>query len=235
MSVVSRWTPIVAAALLCTWNGVACAQSAGSGSPDDASSIGAWAGFARHSPDGPFGRSLGNDLAVVAVRLTRPLHRSASWSLDYSADLVPAAWVTMSSDFDTVLVRPCDPSKTACVFKTRFVGQRSIYGFGAAPFGLQLRLAPGARVQPFLTAAAGGLWFREPVPYALAGKFNFTAEVGAGLLYRPTRSLGVIAGYMLQHISNGGTRPYNPGIDNNMFYLGLMHLTHASSGADTRP
>jgi hypothetical protein len=73
------------------------------------------------------------------------------------------------------------------------------------------------------------LWFREPVPGAEAGRFNFTAEVGGGILFRPTRALGVTVGYKLEHISNGGTRPFNPGIDNNMFYIGLVRTMRKSS------
>ena len=194
-----------------------------------ASSIGAWAGLARHSPGGPFGTSAGDDLAIVAVRLTRTLHRSSHWSLDYSADLVPAAWVSPSPDADLLAVPPCNPNDTTCVARLSFAGRRAILGFGAAPLGLQLRLAPSGRVQPFFTASAGGLWFHEPVPSERAGRFNFTAEVGAGALCHVTRTLGVIAGYKLQHISNGGTRSYNPGIDNNLFYLGLARPMGAAS------
>ena len=229
------WTPIVAAALLSFWSGAASAQSTDPEHLGEASGIGAWAGLARHSPGGPFGRSVGNNLTMIAVRRTRTFRRSANWSLDYSADLVPVALVSVPARFDTVAVKPCDPQAPTCPFKEIAVGQRAVYGLGGAPFGLQLRLAPTARVQPFLTTAAGGLWFRDPVPHPQAGRFNFAAEVGAGVLYRPTRSVGVIAGYKLQHISNGGTRPYNPGIDNNLFYLGLAHFNSTPSGGDDGP
>ena len=229
------WTAIVAGVLLGTWNAPSLAQSAEPDHPGETSSIGTWAGIARHSPGGPFGRSVGNDLTIVAARRTRTVKRSTGWSLDYSADLFPVALVSVPAQIDTVPVKPCAPKATSCVFRELPVGHRAVYGFGAAPFGLQLRLAPDARIQPFLTTAAGGLWFREPIPHPRAGRFNFAAEVGAGFLYHPTRSLGVIAGYKLQHISNGGTRPFNPGIDNNLFYLGLVHLAHPSSGGDERP
>jgi hypothetical protein len=217
-----RWrTTIIMSMLLGTTSAPCVAQAAAPERLAGASSIGAWAGLARHSPGGPFGNSTGNDLAIVAVRLTRTLHQSSHWSLDYSADLVPAAWVSRAPNADTLVVLPCDGNETGCVFRTSFPGRRRIHGFGAAPLGLQLRLLPNGRVQPFFTASGGGLWFSEPVPSERAGRFNFTAEVGAGALCHVTRTLGVIAGYKLQHISNGGTRPYNPGIDNNLFYLGL--------------
>jgi hypothetical protein len=116
-----------------------------------------------------------------------------------------------------------------------FAGQRAVYGFGAAPLGLELRLAPRRTVQPFLTASGGALWFREPVPAAEAGRFNFTAEVGAGVLVRPSRAFGVMVGYKLQHISNGGTRRSNPGIDNNMFYVGVVRSSsEAAASPDAR-
>jgi hypothetical protein len=122
----------------------------------------------------------------------------------------------------------CDP-KQPCDYRTAFVEGRSVRGFGAAPLGIQLRLAPSARVQPFFTASGGALFFAQPVPSEYAGRFNFTAEVGAGALCHVTRTLGVIAGYKLQHISNGGTRRNNPGIDNNLFYLGLARPMGAAS------
>jgi hypothetical protein len=64
-----------------------------------------------------------------------------------------------------------------------------------------------------------------------AGRFNFTAEAGAGVLVRPARALGVTVGYKLEHISNGGTRRFNPDIDNNLFRIGLVRTMHTSSAA----
>jgi hypothetical protein len=204
------------------WTAPSSARPSSSEPPADALSIGAWLGLAHHSPGRPFGSSTGNDLAIAAIRLTRTLHQSATWSVEYSADILPVAVVSIPRETDPLVVRPCDPNGSACEFRAPFAGQRAVYGFGAAPLGLQLRLAPRRTVQPFLTASGGAIWFREPVPAVDAGRFNFTAEVGAGVLVRPNRALGVMVGYKLQHISNGGTSRFNPGIDNNVFYVGLV-------------
>jgi hypothetical protein len=225
----SQWTLLIVPAFLSAWSAPSSAQSPGPERPADASSLGAWVGLAQHSPGRLFGRSVGNDLAIAAIRWTRTLHQSASWSWDYAADLIPAVFVSTPRVTDPIVEQQCDPITSVCLASTPFVGQRVVYGFGAAPLGLQLRVAPQRSVQPFLTASGGALWFREPVPDAEAGRFNFTAEVGAGVLFRPTRTLGVTVGYKLQHISNGGTRPFNPGIDNNMFYVGLVRTAHKSS------
>jgi hypothetical protein len=231
----SQWTLLAIPAFLLGWSARSSAQSPTPLPATDAPSIGAWFGLALHSPDGPFGRSVGNDLAMAAIRLTRTLHQSPGWSLDYSADVIPVAVVSTPGQTDLVVVKPCEPQAQACEFSTPFAQQRSVYGFGGAPFGLQLRLAPGRTVQPFLTASGGALWFREPVPSPHAGQFNFTAELGAGVLIHLTRALGATVGYKLQHISNGGTRPANPGIDNNMFYVGLVRPMHTSSaGSDAQ-
>jgi hypothetical protein len=211
---------LILLAALATWSAPCSAQSAPTDRTADASSIGAWVGLAQHSPGRPFGRSAGNDLAIAAIQLTRRLHRSPSWNLDYTVDIVPAA--ILSTPREALAGWPCDPKASACVFRSLFAGQRTIYGFGAAPLGLQLGFAPERRIQPFLSIAGGALWFHDPVPTAGAGRFNFTAHVGGGALVRATRSLDVVAGYRLQHISNAGTSRSNPGIDNNMFYLGLV-------------
>jgi hypothetical protein len=236
----SLWARLVVPAFLFTWSAQSSAQpsvqpsaqssaqSSTARHPADASSIGAWVGLAHNSPGRPFGTSVGNDLAMAAIRLTRTLHQSPHWSLDYSADIVPVALVSVPRDADPGVSNPCDPRVPTCALFASFPQKRAIYGFGGAPLGIQLRLAPRRNVQPFLTASGGALWFREPVPSPRAGRFNFTAEVGAGVLFRATRSLGVTVGYKLQHISNGGTQRANPGIDNNMFYVGLVRLIHPS-------
>jgi hypothetical protein len=226
-----QWASLVVTILLCGWSTPLPAQSSAASPAADAASIGAWVGLAHNSPGRPFGTSAGNDLTMAAVRLTRTIHESPGWSLDYSADLVPFAVVTTPRDTGIVVVRPCNSSPFGCTFRTPLVEKRVVHGFGGAPFGIQLRLAPRRSVQPFLTASGGALWFREPVPGVNAGRFNFTAEVGAGILLRPTRAFGVTAGYKLQHISNGGTQRSNPGIDNNMFYVGLARPMYASSGS----
>lgn len=192
--------------------------------PADGSAIGAWVGMARHSPGRPFGHSIGNDVAIGAMRLTHTLHASSSWTLDYTADVVPAAWISLPKPADPAIDRPCRPGESACEFIAPFSEEHVAYGLGTAPVGLQVRFAPYRRMQPLIGATGGALWFTRSVPTADAARFNFTGELGAGVLFIASKVLGLQLGYKLQHISNGGTRAVNPGIDSHMFYIGFVRL-----------
>ena len=235
--------PLLAALVLSVWNTSLAAQSAPVERPADGIGIGIWAALGKDSPGRPFGHSAGNDLALAAIRATFTVHRAPGWALDYSADLVPAAWVSMSRRSDPAVDRPCEPGGSACEFRAPFAGQQVVYGIGMAPLGIVFRMRPGRNLQPFLSAAAGALCLQRPLPAVNAGRFNYTAELGGGVLYSPSRSLAVLLGYKLQHLSNGGTRPLNPGIDSNMFYVGLTRIWrrppddgpahYRSPGADT--
>jgi hypothetical protein len=216
--------PLLVGLTLSVWETSVLAQSAPVERAADGVGIGVWAALAKDSPGRPFGHSVGNDLALTAIRATFTVHRAPGWALDYSADLVPAAWISMSRASDAAVDRPCQPDGSACEFRAPFAGQQVVYGIGTAPLGIVFRIRPRRHLQPFLTAAAGALWFQRPVPAMNAGRFNFTAELGGGVLYTTSHSLGVLLGYKLQHLSNGGTRPLNPGIDSNMFYVGLTRI-----------
>ena len=56
---------------------------------------------------------------------------------------------------------------------------------------------------------------------AYARAFNYTFEVGGGVLWRirPRDSLRI--GYKFHHLSNLFTAPQNPGIDGAVFLLGF--------------
>lgn len=200
--------------------------------PSDASggvTIGMWAGVAEHSREILFGHARGTDVAVAALRLAHTFSRSDRLAFDYVADIVPAAWVSMPPRVAPAAQKPCPPQEY-CAHRNAgaldtFSVRRAVFGFGGAPFGLQMRLRPTARVQPFVAGTAGALWFREPVPSPRAGRFNFTAELGGGVLLLPSPGFGVLLGYKLHHISNGGTQRANPGIDSNMFYVGVQRMS----------
>jgi len=59
------------------------------------------------------------------------------------------------------------------------------------------------------------------VPTARSRAFNYTFEVGGGVLwqYRARETLRV--GYKFHHLSNLYTAPDNPGIDGAVFLLGF--------------
>ena len=182
--------------------------------------MGVWGGLAQNSPTGLFGHTRGRDLAVAAVRVGWTVSRSDRVAADYVVDVFPAAWLSAPRTPPPHLGGPC-PSDP-CNVRAAFAGQRAVRGVGAAPLGIELRLRPAGRVQPFLAASGGALWFLEPVPAAGGARFNFTADLGAGVLLAGSGPLEAMAGYKLHHLSNGGRAIVNPGVDGHMLYVGLM-------------
>jgi hypothetical protein len=73
-------------------------------------------------------------------------------------------------------------------------------------------------------ASAGGVaWFTQDVPIAGAGAFNYTFEVGGGVLWRYRDRDSVRIGYKFHHLSNGYRRLFNPGLDGAVFLVGYEH------------
>lgn len=201
------------------------AQEASGDAPGSPWTYGAWGGIARNSPATIWGTTGGRDVAVTAVRLGRTLAQSRALALDYSLDLVPAAWVSMPPaenprgyicTYRNGVLSECRPPRT--------YQEPPAYGVGAAPLGLSVRLRPNRRVQPYVAASSGVLWFQRPVPVDAGGQRHFMLEAGGGLLIQLPLRFGLTAGYKLFHISNAGTARSNPGLDNHLFYAGLLRL-----------
>lgn len=180
----------------------------------------AWGGMAHNSPSHIWGTESGRDIAVVAVRYARELHHSDGVAIEYAADLVPAAWVTMPR-IDSVYAVACGKPDPSCREYRQAISEHMVRGIGLAPLGFQFRFAPRGRLQPWMALNGGFLRFGEQVPVHGASRLNFTAEGGAGVLLRLTRGASLIAGYKFYHISNGGTARQNPGIDGHMLVVGL--------------
>jgi hypothetical protein len=182
---------------------------------------GAWGGLAQNSRPGLFGATPGRDVAITALRMMIPLGGNSVVAWDWVGDLVPAAWVSMPSP--EFIAGPCG-GHAACSLRIGFAGQDAAYGLGVAPLGIQLRFRPGHPIQPYIGLGGGMLWFQREIPIERAAQLNFTADAGAGLMIGKPGHLGVMAGYKLHHISNGGTARSNPGMDNYMVYAGLLRI-----------
>ena len=182
---------------------------------------GAWGGLARNSRPGLFAAMPGRDVAITALRMMIPLGSNGVVAWDWYGDLVPAAWVSMPSQ--EFIAGPCK-GHASCGLRIAFEGQDAAYGFGVAPLGIQLRFRPGHPIQPYIGMGGGMLWFKQEIPIERAAQLNFTGEAGAGLMVGKPGHLGVMAGYKLHHISNGGTARSNPGMDNYMVFAGLLRI-----------
>lgn len=127
-------------------------------------------------------------------------YRCREWggvSLSYTAALMPAA----------VVIQP---------------DGHAVYGFAAAPLGATLAFARTRRVYPFAETLLGIIASTEPVPIRAvnATGLNFMFDVGGGV--RIGRS--VTLGYKFLHISNASTTSFNPGLDNNVLYVGYSFV-----------
>jgi opacity protein-like surface antigen len=98
-------------------------------------------------------------------------------------------------------------------------GRQWTIGEGISPVGFQWNFMTRQKIQPFLIGHGGYMYSTQPIPLPMAGSFNFTFDVGAGVeIYRnKTRSIRV--DYRYHHISDHDTTVQNPGIDNGLFQV----------------
>jgi hypothetical protein len=97
------------------------------------------------------------------------------------------------------------------------------YGAGFTPKLVYTSTTFG-RIGPFVEAGGGPLWtdLGGRVPEQ-AGQFNFLVWAGAGASYHMTPTWALTAGYRVMHISNGGTRSPNSGLNVGLPFIGLSY------------
>lgn len=182
-----------------------------------------WGGY---SPDSStlvkgIGRTEDARFGIIAFRYSRRFNNSDTYNLKYTADVVPASFLNYpDSDGIPIFVSPSGPIAPSPV---RIRETR--YAFGAAPLGLQINFRPRKRVQPFIGASGGMLFFNKRTPNLVGTRFAFTADIGAGIEFRLKERRSVTVGYKYYHISNGDRGIENPGFDNNLFYIGYTFFS----------
>jgi hypothetical protein len=121
-------------------------------------------------------------------------------SIAYSGELMPAA----------VLFEPT----------------HAVYGFAITPLGFTAEFGRRHRVYPYLQTNEGIIASSEPVPINVTGAtgLNFLIDLGGGVRIKTSERRAVSVGYKFLHISNGFTSAVNPGVDNNVFYVGFSIL-----------
>jgi lipid A 3-O-deacylase len=97
------------------------------------------------------------------------------------------------------------------------------YGAGFTPKLVYTSTTFG-RVGPFVEAGGGPMWtgLGGRVPEQ-PGQFNFLVWAGAGASYHMTPTWALTAGYRVMHISNGGTRSPNSGLNVGLPFIGLSY------------
>ena len=169
--------------------------------------------FAGYSPTTStlIGTATDRKLAVVGASYG---YRCWIWgqaSLSYTATALPAA--ILRQPRESGLVGPD---------RARGQGPHWVYGFAAAPVGFTLELERNHRIYPFLETVEGVIASTEPIPEygPNATGLNFLFDLGGGIRWNAGGRGSVVLGYRFLHISNANTTDFNPGLDNNVFYLG---------------
>ncbi|MEA2336776.1 MAG: lipid 3-O-deacylase [Thermoanaerobaculia bacterium] len=74
-------------------------------------------------------------------------------------------------------------------------------------------------LQPYADIGTGPMWSNRRIP-AATSKFNFSSQLGLGVVLFPNARMPLYAGYRFFHISNGGLTGRNPGLNVNGFFIG---------------
>jgi hypothetical protein len=137
-----------------------------------------------------------------------------SISLNLTATLLPAA----------IAMQPAETLVTNS--SLRSVPGHAVYGFAVAPVGLTADLARRHRVHPFLETMEGMIASTEPIPENRpnATGLNFLLDGGGGIRWNIRPRSALRFGYRFLHISNAGTTSFNPGLNNNVIYIGYSLL-----------
>jgi len=160
-------------------------------------------GYSPVSYDGLIGVVTGQQYYEASLNLGYVFKQNDSHAWKYKVSLIPFALVR--GDGETLTLRP----------------SRAVYAGGAEPIGLQLNFRNYRKLQPFVNAAGGFLYFTEQIPVSDSSQYNFTFSFGGGVEILSGRRSFVVA-YRFHHISNGYTAARNPGIDSQLLSIGLL-------------
>jgi Lipid A 3-O-deacylase (PagL) len=179
--------------------------------------FGVWAAYSTNSPD--VYTSQGHiQFGVAAFRYGRLLHKSHSYTLEYTVDVEPVE-VSRANVYEScqiLLHGKVQPGFCA-------TGKQWIYAGGLSPFGFKFNFRPTRQWQPFAAFSGGFVMSQDPVPDDIpkATRFNFTGEIQVGIEhFDRKRTRAWIFSYKLQHISNGFRSSVNPGVDLDMLAVG---------------
>ena len=178
-----------------------------------------WGGFA---PDIPrvFGGSRQSSFGEIGLRYSRRIATSENLALKYQIDFIPLAIINYERER---LV----PGTTPGSINVNRLDQTA-YGAGLTPVNFQLNFRRRTKIQPFITAEAGMLYFNKKIPddrsvlrpLQVGRRFNFTLAAGGGIEFLTSDARSYTVGFKFHHISNASTGNINPGFDQNLFYFG---------------
>ncbi len=177
-----------------------------------------WSGISFDSPAGRFfGAIADREFIIIGLQYGKIIAANRFVALEYTCDFIPVAMVTKNPRNEIVTFRTPNGDS----FSVARIRRTSVYGVGLAPVGWRFYAWQSKPVRLFLSVSAGFLTFLDEVPLPDARKFNFTFDFGGGVQLLSRSRWAVTLGYKLHHLSNANTAPVNPGLDANIFYLGI--------------
>jgi hypothetical protein len=135
------------------------------------------------------------------------------------------AWRPVSISFTAgMLPLAAQRVSPAATFLLQPTSGHWVYGFGITPIGFTFDFGRAHAIYPFFEINGGIIASTEPIPVNIPGAtaLNFLVDFGGGVKWRDrNKRFGAEIGYKFLHISNAFTTPVNPGVDNNVIYLGF--------------
>lgn len=193
--------------------------------PHSARTLAVWTALARDQPLKTRLRpTRDRDLYILGLSAHWPLRSAGRVTLAYTADLLPAVVTTNMPTAYTAVPPPCPPQGPCIVplASSQMVTRRTVYGAGAAPIGLELRLGVARPLALLVRGSAGVVYFARPVPDPAERQLNFTLDASAAAEVRVAPRLRLAVGYRFNHLSNAGRGQINPGMNSRMLELGVV-------------
>jgi hypothetical protein len=189
--------------------------------------LGGWvAGAVRQPLETRLGHVHDRDLFVVAVRASHPIVVSPRFALRSTVDVFPLVVGTGNRDYTPTGSTVCN-GPLLCVgdgHQWLVPSRHTAYGAGFAPLGFEGIAALGRRLALQVGFLGGAVMFNRRIPDPGETRFNFMADgnVALRIAVRPGGPV-VVAGFRVNHISNGGQGQVNPGMDSRLLFIGFDH------------
>ena len=97
--------------------------------------------------------------------------------------------------------------------------ETTVYGFSSTLL-LRHYFSPHRRLRPFMSLGVGALFATDPIP-PQGSSFTFTPQGGFGVAWFQKPGLVYLFEYRFHHISNGGLKLPNPGINSSTLQFGV--------------
>lgn len=187
-------------------------------------SLGGWVAGATGQPlETRLGHVHDRALFITALRALHPLVITPRFRLQSTVDLFPLVVATANRGYAIEQFSECGGVALCEVVGDSLVPSlHTAYAAGIAPLGFEGIVALWRRVGLSLGVEGGALYFNQRIPDPGETRFNFMADANAALrISLGTSHPALVAGFRLNHISNGGTGRVNPGMDSRMLFVGV--------------